>query len=80
MSELVSPIKVGPAKDVLLLHDGSPFAKTVARLLALDYRLGAFLETVWNARGRVRMFAAHEAGIPRNPRFVEGVRQLDLRA
>ncbi len=40
MSELVSPIKVGPAKDVLLLHDGSPFAKTVARLLALDYRLG----------------------------------------
>ncbi len=46
MSELASPIKVGPAKDVLLLHDGSPFAKTVARLLALDYRLGAFLETV----------------------------------
>ncbi len=51
MSELVSPIKVGPAKDVLLLHDGSPFAKTVARLLALDYRLGAFLETVCGTRG-----------------------------
>lgn len=39
MSNLISPVRVGPAKDVFFLHDGKPFAKTAARMLAMDFRI-----------------------------------------
>jgi hypothetical protein len=32
---------MGLAKDVFLLHDGKPFAKTAARMLAMDLRIAA---------------------------------------